>query len=211
MKIDIKTIAIGVLVAIIALYSVFSPKTPKPDNGSITIDGVAYSILSHTIDTVTVPHDSLIYKKGKTIKITNTIHDTIPKDVDSLEILKNYYTKFVYSDSVIFKDSMGRAYIIDTIFKNSILSRKWDYHIISKTIKDVTVVKTPPTNQLYIGVSMGFDQVNFINSVTPSLIFKTKKDNIYQLGVGVFGISSNGTTTLRPYLMVGRYWKIKFK
>ena len=210
-NIDLKTIAIIVLGAIIALYSIFSPKPPKPDNGTITIDGVTYGVMSHTIDTVLIPHDSLIYKKGKTIKVTNTIHDTIPKDVDSLAILKNYFTKVIYRDSVILKDSLGKIVLVDTIFKNSIHSRVWDYHINSKTIKETIIGKTPPTNQLYIGVNMGFDQVNFINSVTPSFIYKTKKDNIYQLGIGVFGVSGNGTTTLRPYIMVGRYWKIKFK
>lgn len=210
-QIDLKTWAIIILIGIIGMYSIFSPTTPKPDKGSVTIDGITYSVLSHTTDTVTVPHDSIIYKKGKTIRKDTTIVIEVPAKVDTAKILKAYYAINVYSDSVGLKDSLGWVKVNDSISQNTIKGRNWSYHINSKTVTETTTVKAPPTNQLYIGVNMGFDKVNFINSITPGLIYKTKNDNIYQLGIGMFGINDNGNTVLRPYLMIGKYWKIKIK
>ena len=48
------------------------------------------------------------------------------------------------------------------------------------------------------------DKINLLNYVGPSLLYKTKNDNIYSLGIG-YGI--NKTISIQG----GTYWKIKLK
>jgi hypothetical protein len=44
------------------------------------------------------------------------------------------------------------------------------------------------------------------------VLINTKKDKIYQLGVGVDNRTTDGTNgTFSPYVRGGVYWKIKFK
>lgn len=203
-NLDLKTITIILLVSIIGLYSIFSPKPPKPGNGTVTIDGITYSVLSHKVDTFLVPHDSLIYKPGKTIKKDTTIYVEVPAKVDTGAILRNYFAINVYSDSILLKDSLGRVSITDSITQNNIKNRKWSYHINTKTIKDVTIAKTPPTTQLYIGADLGMDKVHIINQVSAGFILKTKSDRLYQLNGGL-------DNNLTPFILIGTYWKIKVK
>ena len=51
-----------------------------------------------------------------------------------------------------------------------------------------------------------------VSNVGAGLLIKTKKDKIYNLGVGVSNRVTDGTNgTLSPYIGGGVYWKIKFK
>jgi hypothetical protein len=57
---------------------------------------------------------------------------------------------------------------------------------------------------VFIGGVAGFDKVNLVNFVGPSLLIKDKKDKLYLIGIGY----SNAKTVS---LQGGIYWKIKFK
>ena len=90
---------------------------------------------------------------------------------------------------------------MDTISQNKIFSRKFDSQILIPT--------TTITNDIYLnqskffgGVSIGGNksQINFLSG---DLLYKSKKDNVYGVGLGV-------NQNLEP-IVIGRvYWRIQF-
>lgn len=204
-KLDFKTLLILTLFVIIILMKLFDKK-PVEKGETIKINGKKYEVLSHKIDTVEIVHDSVITKKGKDIYHDTTIYVPIPVDIpiDTQAILKEYYSKNIYKDTLKFPNNLGYVDITDTIFKNNILFRKWNINLVERTIEDKLIVKEPPRTQIYYGMVLGFDKVNVVNFAGPSMILKTKKDNIYSLGVGY-----NNSKTVS--IQGGIYWKIKLK
>ena len=107
----------------------------------------------------------------------------IPTEIDTVSILREYYMKYVYTDTIEI-DSIGFAYIEDTISQNKFLSRNVSYNYNIPTIIDsitTTITKTlPPKNEFYIG---GMLQANKNNiGLGPNLTMKSKKKNIYTFG-----------------------------
>jgi hypothetical protein len=158
-------------------------------------------------DTITI--DSVIYKKGKDILKDTTIYVEIPKDVpvDTALILRDFFAKNVYKDTVYFDENLGYASVLDTLQKNNILNRKWSYKV--NKVENTITIKIPvkPKTQLYYGINGSVDKVNLFNSVGAGLILKTKNDVIYQTTLGISN-TGNGVT---PYIGAGVYWKLKFR
>jgi len=181
-------------------------KKPVEKTETIKINGKKYEVVTHKVDTVKIIHDSVIIKKGKDIYHDTTIYVPIPVDkpIDTQTILKEYYSKNIYKDTLKFPNNLGYVDITDTISKNSILFRKWNINLVERTIEDKLIVKEPTRNQIYYGMVLGFDKVNVVNFAGPSMILKTKKDNIYSLGIGY-----NNSKTVS--IQGGIHWKIKFK
>jgi hypothetical protein len=204
-KLDFKTLLILTLFIIIILMKIFEKK-PTNKGETIKIGGKKYEVVSHTIDTIEITHDSIVTKKGKDIYHDTTIYVPIPVDkpIDTLSILKDYYSKNIYKDTLKFPNNLGSVDVTDTIFKNNILSRRWNLNLIERQIEDKLIVKELPKNQVYFGMVLGFDKANVVNFAGPSMVLKTKKDNMYSFGVGY----SNAKTVS---LQGGIYWKIKLK
>lgn len=161
-----------------------------------------------TIDTVEVVKDTVIYKPGETIYQPSIEYLEIPVNVDTLSILKDYYAKKIYIDTLQLKDGLGRIIITDTISKNAIKGRIWDAKVTQREITKTITLEKKPVNQLYYGINGSFiNDIDFLNSVGASLILKTKSDKLYQIGVGV--TSNNGT--VQPIITGGIYWKFKLK
>jgi hypothetical protein len=171
---------------------------------TISIDGKKYEVLKHDIDTLIVPHNTIVYKKGKDIYHDTTIYMAVPVSVDTLAILNDYYAKRVYIGTLKLADSLGYIVVNDTVSQNSLLGRLWNAQVNKIQIKETLIVKDLPKNQVYIGLIGGFDKVNIVNFVGPSLLLKTKSDKIYSLGVGY---SATKTVSIQG----GIYWKIRLK
>ena len=114
---------------------------------------VSDPIVVITTDTLEVKHDSLIYRKGKDIHKDTTIYDTISVStpVDTMAILKEYFAKHIYKDTISIQD--GTIAITDTISKNAIFGRSVSASITHKIIKEVRELRIPyqPKGELYIG------------------------------------------------------------
>jgi hypothetical protein len=203
---DIKTILVILLIGVV-VFQQCGRQTETPGE-IISVDGKDYELLKHTIDTVyqeikvEVPTDVPEY-----ITKIETVEVEIPANVDSLQIIKDYFSKYEVKDTLLL-EGLGKGYITDIISQNKIESRniKWDYKI--PTILDTKIVKELPKNQLYLGLNTNFDKANVINSVGVGVILKTKRDRIYQLNTG---LSNSITGETQPYLGGGMYWKIKIK
>ncbi len=202
LKLDFKTLIIIVLILVILLMKMCTPK-PQPGN-TIKVGGKKYQVIKTVTDTQYIRKTKTVYKPGETIYVEKPIYVDVPKDVDTSEILKDYYAKYVYKDTIKLEDSLGMVTLTDTIQKNKIVGRKFKSDINQIVIKDSIFLKEIPKNQLYVGTVIGADRKVGFNHFGPTFVLKTKSDNMYSLGLG---LNNNFTTSLQ----LGIYWKIKLK
>jgi hypothetical protein len=209
---NIKNIAIAVLIAII-LLEYFNPGGKMPGR-TIRIEGKKYEVIKHDIDTFEVVKTKVVTKKGEDIYHETIVEKqvVIPAVIDTAALLKDYYSKVLYKDVLVLPDSLGTVVVIDTISQNKILGRTFDSKVKERTIKETLIVKELPKTQVYYGFNGGFNKTDVVSNIGAGVIVKTKKDKIYQLGVGVANRVTDGTNgSLSPYIGGGVYWKIKLK
>lgn len=148
----------------------------------------------------TLKIDSLVYvPKWKTR--TETIHDTIPSDIDTLSILKDYYAKYFYTDTLDL-DTLGNIVINDTVSRNIIVSRRIKPNVFIPT---TTIHSNTTTNKtrLYTGINMSANRQS-LNQAGVNLMLKTKKSKMYGVGIGF-------NRDLQPVISGSLYWEIKLK
>lgn len=211
---NLKNIAIAVLIAII-LLEYFNPGGKMPGR-TIRIEGKKYEVIKHDIDTFEVVKTKVVTKKGSDIYhetiVEKEVQVQVPAIVDTQALLKDYYSKVLYKDVLVLPDSLGTVAVTDTISQNRILGRTFDAKVKERTIKETLIVKELPKTQVYYGFTGGFNKADVVSNIGGGLLVKTKKDKIYQVGVGVANRVTDGTNgSLSPYIGGGVYWKIKFK
>ena len=209
---NFKNIAIVALI-IFVLLELFNPGGIMPGK-KVFINGKAYEVIKHEIDTVDVIKTKVVTKKGEDIYHEVIVdHEVrVPVNVDTNAILKDFYSKVLYKDTLHLPDSLGTVAVIDTISQNKIFGRTFNANVKQRTIKETMIVKEPARNQVYYGLTGGFNKADVVSSVGAGLILKTKKDKIYQFTLGVNNRITDGTTGgFSPYVGFGTYWKIKVK
>ena len=213
-KLDIKTIVLIILACIVAYYYINDKGSDIPGE-IVSVDGKKYELLSRKVDTFVVDH-----WKTKVVKGDDIYHETIVEKnvevpvltkVDTITILRDFYKKVVYKDSLKLDNDLGMISITDTIYKNKVLGRKWNAYLKERTVKETTIVKELPKNQVYWGFNGGFNKEDVVSNVSAGLILKTKKDKLVQLNVGIANSNTATGNKMSPYVGVGMYWKIKLK
>ena len=209
---NFKNIAIAVLI-IFVLLEWFNPGGVMPGK-KVFIAGKAYEVIKHDIDTVDIVKTKVVTKKGEDIYHETIVEKEviIPAVIDTMALLKDYYSKVLYKDTLILPDSLGIVALNDTISQNKILGRTFNASVKQRTIKETTIVKELPKTKLFYGLEGGFNKADFVSSVGAGVLINTKKDKIYQLGLGVTNQTTDGTTGgFTPYVRGGVYWKLKLK
>ena len=209
---NLKNITIAVLVVIV-LLEYFNPGGKMPGR-TVRIDGKKYEVIKHDIDTFEVVKTKVVTKKGADIYHETIVEKevVIPAIVDTAALLKDFFAKNVYKDTLRLPDSLGMVAVTDTITQNKILGRTFNASVKQREIKETLIVKELPKTQVYYGFNGGFNKADVVSNVGAGVIVKTKKDKIYQLGAGVANRTVDGTNgSLSPYVGAGVYWKIKFK
>jgi len=210
---NFKNIAIAALI-IYVLLQWFNPGGVMPGGRTIRIDGKKYEVIKHEIDTVDIIKTKVVTKKGEDIyhEVIVEKEVIIPTIIDTAALLKDYYSKVLYKDVLVLPDSLGTVAVTDTISQNRILGRTFNANVTQRTIKETTIVKEPARNQVYYGLNAGFNKEDYVSAIGAGVILKTKKDKIYQLGIGVNNRTTDGTNgSFSPYVGFGTYWKIKVK
>jgi hypothetical protein len=147
-----------------------------------------------TVYTVTTKEIPTYVPKWKTI--TKYVHDTI-ETVDTTYVIGDYYSTYFYQDSLI-NDTLC-FYINDSISENKIKSRDLKYIMSFPTIKIHDIV-IQNKNEYYVGLGLIGNQKG-INYFGPEFLLKTKKKDVYGIGIGMDG-------NLKPNLSLRTYWKI---
>ncbi len=209
---NIKNIAIAVLVVIV-LLELWNPGGVMPGK-TIRIDGKKYEVIKHEIDTIDVIKTKVVTKKGEDIYHETIVEKEvqIPAVVDTMALLKDYYSKVLYKDVLVLPDSLGTVAVTDTISQNKILGRTFNANVKQRTIKETTIVKELPKTKVFYGFEGGFNKQDVVSHIGAGVILNTKKDKLFHLGVGVANRVVDGTNgSLSPYINGGVYWKIRLK
>jgi hypothetical protein len=209
---NFKNIAIAVLI-IFVLLEWFNPGGVMPGK-KVFIAGKAYEVIKHEIDTIDIVKTKVVTKKGEDIYHETIVEKEviIPAVIDTMALLKDYYSKVLYKDTLILPDSLGIVALNDTISQNKILGRTFNASVKQRTIKETTIVKELPKTKVFYGLEGGFNKADFVSSVGAGVLINTKKDKIYQLGLGVTNQTTDGTNGgFTPYVRGGVYWKLKLK
>jgi hypothetical protein len=209
---NIKNIALILLIAIVVFQQCGGNK--KGTGEIVKVDGKKYELIKHEIDTVEVVKTKVVTKKGEDIYHETIVeHEVkVPVNVDTNAILKEYYTKVLYKDVLVLSDSLGTVAVTDTISQNKIFGRTFNANVKQRTIKETTIVKELPKNQVYFGFGGQFNKTDLITGLSTGFILKTKKDKIYQFNLGVSNSTIDGVNgEFKPYVGAGVYWKIRLK
>jgi hypothetical protein len=161
------------------------------------------------IDTVWIKHDSIVYSKPKVIKVIKGIKEiqyvpdtSYTKLVIQYKDLVDLYTaQNVFSDTLRI-DSIGYVNVKDTITKNIIKGRNYNYNLKYPVVTKTITLQPTPKTQVYVGGGLQGDQYSMINEFSTGLLLKTKQDQIFGLYTG---IDNNG----RIQYGLQSYWKIK--
>ena len=185
---DIKTLLIVVLGVIIFL-------TRSCQGGSdITEPQVITEVVTQW-DTVKVENTKYIPKVIERIVVNI---DTFTTPIDTLSVLQDYYAKYFYTDTIKI-DTLGYVTINDTITRNLISFRDVQSEILIPT---TTITNTVYINkrELYWGTTLNGDRTQ-LNNLSGNFLYKTKKRNVYNIGVGV-------DSEFKPVYTIGMYWKL---
>ena len=210
---NLKNIAIALLIVIVVFQQCGGNK--KTTGEIVKVDGKKYELIKHEIDTVEVVKTKVVTKKGEDIYHETIVEKEviIPAIIDTLALLKDYYSKVLYKDVLVLPDSLGTVAVTDTISQNRILGRTFNANVKQRIIKETTIVKELPKTQVYYGFTGGFNKVDVVANLGAGVLIKSKSDKIYQLGIGVANkVGTDGTNgVLTPFIGGGVFWKIKFK
>jgi hypothetical protein len=206
---DLKTLLILILIGVVAV-SQFKSCDTTPEGG-----------VTHEIDTV---YQEVKVEVPKYVPKWRTKIEEVevqvqvegpPVKIDTAEILADYFAKYKtidtlrlkYTDTSNVERSFGYGVVTDIISRNQIIERgiSWNYQI--PTVYHKITIHPKPVNQVYVGVSSGFNRSQFVDNVAGGLILKTKKDNIYQASIGM----GNTGSGVEPFVGAGIFWKVRLK
>lgn len=127
--------------------------------------------------------------KGNSIPfvILDTIYliDTI---IDTIKILSDYSRVYSYLDTIRI-DSLGYAYIQDTISQNKIQGRGFSANFNLPTITITKLIEQKSKNQLYLGFIGDLKHSNGQIGIGGSIALKTAKNTLYTATATMNGYS----------------------
>ncbi len=207
---DFRHIIIVILLLLIGLMFI-NPKGILPNRKELVVktDSIPFPVHDTVPLEVEVEVEVPYEVEGQVEKIVEV---PVAIKVDTAEILKIYYNKSIFDNTVKLSNNMGSVSIVDTISQNKIVGRGIKYDIKQKTKTDTIYQPEPRKTQLYVGIDAQFDKPNVVNIMGVGAVLKTKNERLYKIGAGVNNVVVDGTNgKLTPYFGGGVYWPIKLK
>lgn len=189
MKLTINHIIILLLIGVILYLRACESKKPDPEPVIITKEIVRW-------DTVRISTIEYVpqWKEKQVPK-----WDTVIEPVDTSEILKDYFARYFYEDTITL-DTLGYIVIQDTVTENKIVYRGIDPVLgIPTTIIDKTVYLN--NNEFYWGPSVTgrLDGLTFVGA---DLLYRNKRRQMFKVGLGV-GPELTPSVSLGYYMRIG--------
>jgi hypothetical protein len=203
--------AIILLLIVISVVEFINPKGIMPNRTTLKVDSIPYAV--H--DTISV--DSLVEVEVEIevpveVEVEKRVEVPVYQTIDTMEILKVHFAKVQHKEVLTLPNNQGTVTLIDTISKNSIVNRQFIADVKRMIVKDTIYTKEPKKNQLFFGFDGGLNKENVVSHIGTGILFKTKDDKIFHVGVGVANRVLDGTSgTFTPYVDGGVYWKLKLK
>lgn len=171
-----KDVVIVLLVAVLIFFIASEARYTKTDPVIIA-------------DTVYQEKTFTKFIKGKSIPfvVLDTIY-LIDKVTDTITIVKDYNQAKVYSDTIKI-DSLGFAYIQDTISQNKIQGRGFSANFNLPTITITKLIEPKSKNQLYLGFIGDLRHDNKQIGIGGSIALKTAKNTLYTATATMNGYS----------------------
>lgn len=165
-------------------------------------------------DTVWIYKDSTVYSKPQVVKTISVPVEQWTKeylpDTNYAKLVKQYQdvvsqflAKNVTKDSLKI-DSIGYVHVTDTVSKNVVTGRSYKYSLKYPVITNTITLPEKKKNQFYYGGGLQGGNINALDQINAGLLFKNKKDQIYNITVG---LNSQG----RIIYGANAYWKISLK
>ena len=134
----------------------------------------------------------------KYIRKTIVDIDTFQAPIDTISILKDYYAKYFYTDTIKI-DTLGTIIVNDTVTRNLISMRDVQSNIFipTTTINNTIYLYK---REFYGGVAVGATN-QAVQNINGELLYVNKKRNAYGFGVGL-------NPDFQPIYTVRMYWKI---
>jgi hypothetical protein len=164
----IKNLVIVILLVIIALF-IFS----EPVYKGATINIVHDTVYQQKTFTKYRKGDSIPFVVLDTTYLIDQIHDTI-------KIISDYSRVYSYSDTIRI-DTLGYAYIQDTISQNKIQGRSFKAEIKEKTIFVTKTITPKSKNEFYLGVLGDLRALDNKVGLGIGLGFKTSKSSLFTI------------------------------
>ena len=207
---NLKNIAIALLIVVVVFQQCGGNK--KGTGEIVKVDGKKYELIKHEIDTFEIVKTKVVTKKGEDIYHETIKEVIIPTIVDTAALLKDFFAKNIYKDTLNLPDSLGIVSLIDTITQNKIFGRTFNASVKQRTIKETTIVKELPKTKVFYGLEGGFNKADVVSHLGLGVLINTKQDKMFHLGVGVANRTTDGTSgALANYIGGGVYWKLKLK
>jgi hypothetical protein len=148
-----------------------------------------YTKSEPVILTDTVYQEKTFTKFIKGNSIPFVVLDTIYiVETDTITIVKDYNQVKVYSDTMRI-DSIGYAYIQDTISQNKIQGRGFSANFNLPTITITKLIEPKSKNQLYLGFIGDLKHSNGQIGIGGSIALKTAKNTLYTATATMNGYS----------------------
>lgn len=127
--------------------------------------------------------------KGKSIPfvVLDTIY-IVDRVTDTIKIISDYSRVYSYSDTIRI-DSIGYAYIQDTISQNKIQGRGFSANFNLPTITITKLIEQKSKNQLYLGFIGDLKHSNGQIGIGGSIALKTAKNTLYTATATMNGYS----------------------
>jgi hypothetical protein len=206
---DLRNILILLLIVVVIL-GYYNPKGILPNRVvyQTKIDSIPYpkyDTIEQEIE-IEVPTEVIV-------EVPIEIKVEVPQSVDTAEILKIFYSKNQFSETLILPNDVGSLTLSEVISENKVIDRKIVNPKLKKQIiQDTLRIPEEPKNKFYYGFNFSTNREDFINSVGLGVMMKTKSDKIYRFDLGLNNRVVDGTTgKFSPYIGGGVYWKIKSK
>ena len=184
---NIQTLLIVVL-AVLLFYQKSCSSTPPVEPQTIT------EVITRW-DTLKVATKEYV---PKYIRKTIVNIDTFQAPIDTMSILRDYYAKYFYTDTIKV-DSLGFIVINDTVTRNLISKRDVQSNIfIPTTTINNTIYRYK--REFYGGVSVGATN-QAVQNINGELLYINKKRNAYGFGIGL-------NPDFQPVYTARMYWKI---
>ena len=124
--------------------------------------------------------------------------DSFPTPIDTTAVLKDYYSKYFYSDTIQL-DTLGSIIVNDTVTRNLISFRDVQSNIFVPTITVNNIIYIYK-RELFGGISVGATN-QAVQNINGELLYVNKKRDAYGFGIGL-------NPDFQPVYTVRMYWKI---